>query len=224
MDGNGRWARPAANLAPRGTWRAKGTPPHGRTVHPLRRGAPHRVSASLRKTGAGPGTKSASSSACCAASSPRTSSAHPNNVQVRIIGSRRGLDASLVRPSTMSRKDPGQHGPQLLVAFNYGGKRRSPTPCRRSPGAWRAVTAARGDHRANDRRRALHSGHPRSRPDHPYQRRTTFLEFPALAERLRRTRLRRLQLAGFRRGSLPGRARRLFRARTKVRCVEARAS
>jgi undecaprenyl diphosphate synthase len=46
-----------------------------------------------------------------------------NNVQVRIIGSRQGLDASLVRLiDDVEDKTRANTGLKLLVAFNYGGK------------------------------------------------------------------------------------------------------
>jgi undecaprenyl diphosphate synthase len=46
-----------------------------------------------------------------------------NNVQVRIIGSRQGLDASLVRLiDDVEAKTRANTGLKLLVAFNYGGK------------------------------------------------------------------------------------------------------
>jgi undecaprenyl diphosphate synthase len=46
-----------------------------------------------------------------------------NNVQVRIIGSRQGLDESLVRLiDDVEAKTAGNTGLTLVVAFNYGGK------------------------------------------------------------------------------------------------------
>jgi len=46
-----------------------------------------------------------------------------NDVQVRIIGSRQGLDASLVRLiEDVEAKTRANTGLKLLVAFNYGGK------------------------------------------------------------------------------------------------------
>ncbi len=46
-----------------------------------------------------------------------------NNVQVRIIGSRSGLDASLVRLiDDVEAKTSANTGLTLLVAFNYGGR------------------------------------------------------------------------------------------------------
>ncbi len=46
-----------------------------------------------------------------------------NNVQVRIIGSRQGLDASLIRLiDDVEAKTRANTGLRLFVAFNYGGK------------------------------------------------------------------------------------------------------
>ena len=46
-----------------------------------------------------------------------------NNVRVRIIGSRQGLEASLIRLiDDVQAKTAGNTGLELIVAFNYGGK------------------------------------------------------------------------------------------------------
>lgn len=94
-----------------------------------------------------------------------------NNVQVRIIGSRQGLDASLIRLiDDVEAKTRANTGLRLFVAFNYGGKpNRRCGPRHRAPRR-RGGTEARRHHRADDRGRALYVGHTRPGHHHPHQR------------------------------------------------------
>ena len=84
-----------------------------------------------------------------------------NNVQVRIIGSRQGLDASLVRLiDDVEDKTRSNTGLKLLVAFNYGGKAEIADAVRDIAGASPPARCGRRDHRADHCRRALHRRHP----------------------------------------------------------------
>jgi len=59
-----------------------------------------------------------------------------NNVQVRIIGSREGLDPSLLRLiEDTERKTAANPGLVLVIAFNYGGKAEIANAVRRIAGA-----------------------------------------------------------------------------------------
>ncbi len=115
----------------------------------------------------------------------------------------------------MSRpRPPPIPGSTLIVAFNYGGKAEITDATRLIARDVAAGTPqSRRHHRGHHRACALYPWPPRSRPDHPHQRRTAHFQFPALAGGLFGIRLRRRKLARFRRGQFLAGARDLFPAR-----------
>ena len=125
---------------------------------------------------------------------------HKNGVKIRVIGTRAGLDADLLRlidDAVELTKD--NTALNLTIAFNYGARDEIARAARRI-----AEDVAR-------RRRSIAADvteerfgayldtadHPRSRPPHPHERRASSVQLSAVAARLCRVRVRRHLLAGF---------------------------
>ena len=162
MDGNGRWAK--ARGKPRTEGHVAGVKALRRLVElciTLRRRAPHGVQLLLRELDAVRKTKSTSSSGCCVGLLRQTlQRLIANNVQVRIIGAREGLDE---RAAAADRRRRGEDrraipGSSCMVAFNYGGKAEITEATRqhRARGGGRPAASPRTSPRQTIERGALH--------------------------------------------------------------------
>ena len=114
-----------------------------------------------------------------------------NGVKVRIIGERDNLAPDIValidEAETLTS---GNHGLTLTVAFNYGARQEIVEAARRlaiDVRDGRLDAQAIGAGRSG--RPARYGRTSRSRSRHPHLRRDAAVEFPALADGLRRTRL-----------------------------------
>ncbi len=144
---------------------------------------------------------------------------HAGGVRVRIIGERGGLAADI---RDAARRGGGAHARQcrphadrrLQLRFAPGDRRGGAAPGR---GGLPGPDRSRRDRRGGLRGPARHGGHPRSRSDHPDFRGDAAVQLPALAGRLRRTRLHAGPLAGFRRRRVRRGARALCGARAPIR-------
>ena len=120
-----------------------------------------------------------------------------DGVRVRILGRREGLSDDIIEIiERAERRTADNSAFSLNIAFNYGGRdcSRRETNCRR--GCERR-TVRRRDRRGRIRGASGFARPARSRPRHPDERRAAPVELPALANRLRRARLRRCAVAGF---------------------------
>ena len=118
---------------------------------------------------------------------------HRSNVHVRIIGERDGLDPDINR--LLTEAEELTQGNDGLISGGRLQLRRAPGDrARRAPrrrrGCTRPADAVRG-HRRYPRALPRRARHSRSRSDHPHQRRTAAVQFPALAVGLQRAGVRR---------------------------------
>ena len=187
MDGNGRWA--AARGLPRGEGhraRRRGVAPHRPRRRRTRHSLSHASSLQLGELVAAGDRRSAISSGLLRRFIRNDlADLHRDNVRVRVIGERDGLDADICalldEAEELTRDNDGLN---LVVAFNYG------CACRRS----RARRAGSRDEVAAGQARSEHRSMPtRSRQyldapdipdpdlDHPHQRRAAIVELPDVA-------------------------------------------
>ena len=123
---------------------------------------------------------------------------HKNGVKIRVIGTRSGLDADLLRmidDAVELTKDNAALN--LTIAFNYGARDEIARAARRI--AEDVAKGALAPAEVTEERFGCLSRHRRSsrpRPPDPHERRAAPVELPALAACLCRVRVRRRLLAG----------------------------
>ena len=108
---------------------------------------------------------------------------HNSNVRVRVIGERENLDRDisllLQEAEDLARDNDGL---TLVVAFNYGGRQEIAHAARRLAIEVTAGRLAADDVIAGTAGAPFpRSRHSRSRRDHPNERRTALIQFPAVA-------------------------------------------
>ncbi len=144
---------------------------------------------------------------------------HKNGVKIRVIGTRNGLDADLLRlidDAMELTKD--NTALNLTIAFNYGARDEIARAARRIAEDVAGGSLAAAD--VTEERFGIlsrYSQSPRSRPPHPHERRTASVEFPTLAARLCRVRVRRCLLAGLLAGAPGSGDRRISAAQPALR-------
>ena len=116
-----------------------------------------------------------------------------NGVRLRVIGDRAGLPAD-IRDLIEETEALSRDNQRVIVvmALNYGSRREITEAARRlaARGAGRAARSARRSTRTCSRQHLSTAGHPRPGSADPHQRRAADQQFPALAARLHRARVR----------------------------------